>query len=220
MCTTVGEVKHLSKSAQLARVLCKHKSAYYNAELRHEGPKQHSPSPISPPRHERLKQGLWLVHKIIKSLMWLKDKGRRDRVEHFALGIVASSISQWKLSLGQESVFIPTITTIIPPQIRDHSTHVFKSKNPHPEPQENLTWWLRAWISCSGQIFLSVVQFTGALNRPAEQSRTLGCWPAPSTLSSNDSQTLVNLIRDYQDTAVINWKLSSESHIKSQPWGK
>lgn len=196
------------------RIVVKEKTALLSTG----GPKQHSCSLISPALHERLREGPGLVHKIIKSLMRLKDKSGKERVQHLALGMLASSIFQWKSSLGQESAFTLTTTTATPALMRDHSTHVF---NPNTQPgcQENhdVAAVLDQW---SGAVFLSVVQNTGALNSSAALSLTFSRWPAPSTLSSNDSYPLVNLIRDYQDTAVINWKLSSESHIKSQPWGK
>lgn len=151
--------------------------------------------------------------------MRLKDKSGKERVQHLALGMLASSIFQWKSSLGQESAFTLTIATVPPALMRDHSTHVF-NPNTQPGSPENHNMVAAVLDQRSGAVFLSVVQTNGALNRSAALSLTFSRWPAPSTLSSNDSYTLVNLIRDYQDTAVINWKLSSESHIKSQPWGK
>lgn len=107
--------------------------------------------------------------------MRLKDKDGKERVQHLALGMVASSISQWKLSLGQESGFTPETTTVLPPQIRDHSTHVFNPKNPQPGPQENLNVVALVLDQRSGADLLSTVQITAALSRSAEQSRTFGC---------------------------------------------
>lgn len=106
--------------------------------------------------------------------MLFKEKYSKERVQHLALGMVASSISQWKLSLGEESVFIPTTTTMLPQQIRDHSTHVF---NPQTFNQglENHSVVALILDQRSGGDLLPVVQFTGALNRSAEQSRILGC---------------------------------------------
>lgn len=64
--------------------------------------------------------------------MRLKDKSRKERVQRLALGMLASSIFQWKLSLGQESVLTPAPAAALPPQIRDHSTHVL-----YPPPKKN-----------------------------------------------------------------------------------
>lgn len=70
--------------------------------------------------------------------MRLKDKSRKERVQRLAPGMLASSIFQWKLSLGQESVLTPTPTAVLPPQM---STHVLypkkkKKKKPSARPPE------------------------------------------------------------------------------------
>lgn len=64
----------------------KQKSADCKAQLRSGGVEQHSLPLISPALHERLKQGLRPVLKIIKSLMRLKDKASKGRVQLLALG--------------------------------------------------------------------------------------------------------------------------------------
>lgn len=74
-------------------------------QLRFWGLKQQSRLSYLPTLHERLKKGLRLVHEIIKSLMRLNDKTRKERVQRLARSTLASSIFQWKLGLGPESVF-------------------------------------------------------------------------------------------------------------------
>lgn len=115
------------------------------------GPKQQSHLCYLPALQERLKKkGLRLVHEIIKSLMRLKDKTRKERVHRLAQSMLASSIFQWKLGLGPGSVF-PTGTSRPSPQIRDHHTHAL---NPNHSRYQNrkITSSQRSWISGQGQL--------------------------------------------------------------------
>lgn len=103
--------------------------------------------------------------------MRLKDESREEGVRHLALGMLASSIFQWKLSLGRESVFTPAATAAHPLQIRDHNTHVFNPKSLSRGPK-NRNAVAPVLDQRSGPVFPSIVRLAGGLDRPAEQSRT------------------------------------------------
>ncbi len=68
--------------------------------------------------------------------MRLKDKTRKERVQRLARSTLASSIFQWKLGLGPESVF-PKGTSRPSPQIRDHHTQCAQSKPQSIPEQKN-----------------------------------------------------------------------------------
>lgn len=222
-CPSVGRVNHHSKSTppfiqyNYQKCCGKTKVSFKNVRCcLNSGNVAAITALLSPRFSWKVKKGLRLVHERIKSLMRLKDKTRKRKssvpgLEH--VGLLNLSV---EIGFGDGECFPHRL--IIAFSTDQRSSHPCAQSKPQPiaEQKHNVI------AAVLDQRSVSVGHITRALHCSGEQSwkYTFICWPAaPHILSSNDSQTLDNLIRDCLDTAVINWKLSSESHIKSQPWG-
>lgn len=76
--------------------------------------------------------------------MRLKDKSRKERVQRLALGMLASSIFQWKLSLGQESVLTPAPAAALPPRLGITAPMCCIQKKTFSQASGTIAWLLGA----------------------------------------------------------------------------